>query len=86
MRNAGLPIEVMIEYLDLFQKGDSTIPARLELLRSQMNALEEQKNQLEQTMDKLQYKINAYEDALKTGKLVLKKKANDQCREENNNG
>ena len=86
MRNAGLPIEVMIEYLDLFQKGDSTIPARLELLRSQMNALEEQKKQLEQTMDKLQYKINAYEDALKTGKLVLKKKANDQCREENNNG
>ena len=86
MRNAGLPIEVMIEYLDLFQKGDSTIPARLELLRSQMNALEEQKKQLEQTMDKLQYKINAYEDALKTGKLVWKKKANDQCREENNNG
>lgn len=29
MRNAGLPIESLIEYQRLFRAGDSTIPARL---------------------------------------------------------
>ena len=36
MRSAGLPIEAMIEYVRLFQQGDKTIPARLELLNSQI--------------------------------------------------
>lgn len=70
MRSAGLPIEVMIEYLRLFQEGDSTIPARLELLNEQMEKLRAQKTQLEATMERLSYKIEHYEDALQTGKLV----------------
>ena len=32
MRSAGLPVEVMIEYVRLYMQGDSTIPARLQLL------------------------------------------------------
>ena len=70
MRSAGLPIEVMIEYLDLYQKGDETIPARLELLSNQMEVLQEQKKQLEATMNRLAYKISKYEEAMKTGNLV----------------
>lgn len=70
MRSAGLPIDVMIEYLDLYQKGDETIPARLELLSNQMEVLQEQKKQLEATMNRLAYKISKYEEAMKTGKLV----------------
>lgn len=69
MRSAGLPIEVMIEYLRLFQEGDATIPARLELLNEQMDVLRAQKAQLEATMERLSYKIEHYEEALKTGKL-----------------
>ena len=69
MRSASLPIEVMIEYLRLFQEGDATIPARLELLNEQMDALRAQKAQLEETMQRRSYKIQHYEDALKTGKL-----------------
>ena len=42
MRNAGLPIEAMIKYLELFQKGDETIPERLELLNAQMDSLKKQ--------------------------------------------
>ena len=70
MRSAGLPIEVMIEYLRLFQEGDSTIPARLELLNEQMDALRAQKEHLEATMERLSFKIKHYEEALQTGKLV----------------
>lgn len=74
MRNAGLPIEVLIEYQRLFQAGDATISARLELLRGQMEALEKQKQQIQKTMDRLAYKISRYEEAMETGVLTWVKK------------
>ena len=70
MRGAGLPIESLIEYQRLFQEGDSTIPARLELLSDQMESLQSQKKQIEETMDRLAYKISRYEEAMKTGVLT----------------
>lgn len=70
MRNVGLPMEVLIEYLSLFQQGDETIPARLELLNRQMEVLEQQNKQIDETMNRLSYKIKHYEEALKTGTLV----------------
>lgn len=70
MRNVGLSMEVLIEYLSLFQQGDETIPARLELLNRQMEVLEQQKKQIDETMNRLSYKIKHYEEALKTGTLV----------------
>ena len=79
MRSAGLPIEVMIEYLDLYQKGDETIPARLELLSNQIEVLQEQKKQLEATMNRLAYKISKYEEAMKTGKLVWDEDCVKKC-------
>ena len=70
MRSAGLPIEVMIEYVILYKEGDNTIPARLELLQEQMNVLKEQKAQIESTVERLAYKISKYEEAMETGVLV----------------
>lgn len=70
MRSAGLPIEVMIEYVKLYKEGDNTISARLELLQEQMNALKEQKAQIESTVERLAYKISKYEEAMETGVLV----------------
>lgn len=69
MRNAGLPVEAMIEYLKLYQEGDETIPARLELLSNQLEILKKQKEQIEHTIDKLTYKVSKYEEAMKTGVL-----------------
>lgn len=74
MRNAGLPIESLIEYQKLFQAGDETILARLELLQSQMEILKKQKEQIEEMMGRLSYKIDRYEEAMKTGKLIWTKK------------
>lgn len=70
MRGEGLPVEALIEYVKLCQKGDATIPARLQLLQEQKVHLKEQKQQLEAAMDKLDYKISRYEEAVKTGKLI----------------
>lgn len=73
MRSAGLPVEVMIEYLRLFQEGDSTIPARLELLTGQRDELLEQRRQIDETLNRLNYKIARYEIAVETGKLTWEK-------------
>lgn len=69
MRGAGLPVEAMIEYVKLCQQGDSTIEARMLLLKEQMETLLEQKAQIESTIKRLDFKISRYEEAVKTGKL-----------------
>ena len=69
MRAAGLPIEVIIEYIRLFREGDSTIKARLDLLSEQREILLKQYKQLEETINRLDYKISKYQEALQTGKL-----------------
>lgn len=70
MRAAGLSIESLTEYLRLYKEGDSTIKERKELLSQQRELLTAQKKQLEETINKLDYKISRYENALKTGKLT----------------
>lgn len=69
MRGAGLPVEAMIEYVRLCQQGDSTIEARMLLLKEQMETLLEQKAQIESTIKRLDFKISRYEEAVRTGKL-----------------
>lgn len=69
MRSAGLPVEVMIEYLKLTQQGDETIPARRELLLEQREQLQAQKAAIESTLDRLNFKIGRYEKAMETGVL-----------------
>lgn len=73
MRNAGLPIKVMIDYLNLYQQGDSTIQARYNLLTEQREKLLEQRKQIDETLEKLNYKIARYEVAVETGKLTWDK-------------
>lgn len=69
MRSAGLPVEAMIEYVKLTQEGDSTIPARLQLLVEQREELLKQQEKINATIKRLNYKIERYEVAVETGKL-----------------
>ena len=70
MRGAGLPVEAMIEYVKLYQEGDSSIPARLQLLIEQREILLEQQKQIDATLERLNYKIERYEIAKKVGTLT----------------
>ena len=76
MRNAGLPIEAIIEYVRLYQLGDSTFGERLQLLKEQREALIEQKKKIDSTLERLNYKIARYEVAVETGELTWNK---DKC-------
>src|SRR5512141_3397804 len=67
MRGAGLPVEVLIDYVALVQKGDRTIEARKEILIEQRKLLMDRMSEMQKTLDILNHKIEVYE------KAVLKK-------------
>jgi len=69
MRSAGLPVEVMIEDLRLFQQGNTSIPARHELLLKQREELTAQRKAIDDTLKRLNFKISRYDIAMKTGIL-----------------
>lgn len=64
MREAGLPVEVLIDYVSLFQKGEETVLARKEILLEQREILSGKIEEMKKTIDKLNYKISRYEERL----------------------
>ena len=76
-RDAGMPVEMLIEYVKLFQEGDSTIDARTNLLKEARETIVEAKKKYDIALEKLDYKIGRYEIAQKTGVLTW-----DDCEED----
>lgn len=72
MRSAGLPIEVLIEYIGLVQRGDQTIETRKDILVEQRQLLISRMEQMQKTLDILDHKIEVYEKAvLKNEKAMV---------------
>ena len=73
MRSAGLPIEVLIDYVELVQQGDETIDARKEILKEQRSLLATRMQEMQKTLDILDHKIEVYENAvLKKEKRIVR--------------
>ncbi len=64
MRSAGLPVEVLIDYVALYQQGDATIEARKEILKEQRAILAAKIAEMQKTLELLDYKIAGYEKAV----------------------
>lgn len=62
MRGAGLSIEVLTEYVQLFQQGNSTIKARKQLLVEQRSQLISRIEEMKETLNRLDAKIDGYEE------------------------
>ena len=62
MRNAGLEIEVLKEYVKLFREGKSTLAKRKELLEKQREKLLQKQRNINETLERLNYKINLYDE------------------------
>ena len=73
MRAAGLPIEVLIEYVALFQRGYETIDARKQLLKEQRALLAQKMEDMRKTLERLDYKIERYESGIIAKEYQLKK-------------
>ncbi len=73
LRKANVSVESIAEYVKLFKEGDETIGARLFLLTETKEQLLEEKKKYDEALERLEYKIERYEEALKTGKLIWNK-------------
>lgn len=73
MRNAGVPVEIIIEYVSLYQQGNETFAARRDLLKKAQEAIIQQIKRYQDELERLEYKIARYEDAVRTGELVWDK-------------
>lgn len=73
MRSAGLSIEVLVEYVTMFQQGTSTIKARKELLIEQRSQLAEKIKEMQQTLERLDKKIDGYEERVLIKEEQLKR-------------
>ena len=76
MRGAGLSIEVLVEYVTMFQQGNSTIKARKELLVEQRSRLAENIKEMQQTLERLDKKIDGYEERVLVKEEQMKKSDN----------
>lgn len=74
MRKAGVSIERIVEYIDLFKKGAQTIPTRKALLKEQLKVIEEHLAEMQKMYDALEEKITHYEEHMLAyeGKLKIR--------------
>ena len=77
MRSAGVPVEMLIEYVRLFQEGDSTFQARRDILAEAREEIQKHLDKYQATMDRINYKISRYDEAIKTGVLTWDKPKED---------
>ena len=71
LKNTGMSIQEIRQYIDLSLQGDETIEARLQLIDHRREAVREQIRQLQQTLHTLDYKHWFYEAARKAGTLEV---------------
>ena len=83
LKETGMPLKGIKQYIDRFIEGDSTLQNRLDMFRAQKTHIEEQIAQLQKHMEKINYKIKLYEEAVKKGSLDIAS-ANKRLREERN--
>lgn len=75
MRGAGLQVEALIEYIALFQQGDGTIEARKQILIEQRVQLVQRIDEMQRTLDRLNKKIERYEQGLLPAEKKLKEES-----------
>lgn len=68
MRNAGLEIGTLKQYVTLFKQGRKTVKERKMLLEEQRNKLLEKQKNINNTLNRLNQKIKWYEE-MEQGKI-----------------
>jgi DNA-binding transcriptional MerR regulator len=66
MRAVGIPVEALVEYVALFQKGKSTREARKAILREQRTVLAARLVEMQAALEKLDHKIENYDTFMVT--------------------
>lgn len=72
MRSAGLPVEVLAEYVNLFMQGDHTAERRKGILIEQRGKIREKIEELKTVEKRLDYKISNYDKIISRCEAVLR--------------
>ena len=73
MRGANVSIEALIEYMQLYDQGDSTLEARKTLLEEQRALVEHRIAEMQAGLDRLNFKIAHYEDLIVEAEKSMQK-------------
>jgi len=60
-----MSIECLIEYMGLVQAGNSTVEARIDLLKEEQEELRSRLVEIQEALDRLDYKIENYQTILR---------------------
>lgn len=72
MRNAGLSIESLVEYLLLFRMGSDTVPTRKEIIADQIFELKKKAAELNGAIERLEFKLEHYDDHMVPAESLLR--------------
>ena len=75
MRAASVSIEALIEYMALMDEGDATLEARKALLEEQRELVRGRIAEMQAGLDRLDYKIDNYEQAIRQCERQLRGEA-----------
>jgi len=64
MRSAGVSVETLVEYVNLFRQGKETIPARKKLLLEQREQIVARIQELNDILARLDWKLDGYEERM----------------------
>lgn len=73
MRQAGISVPVLAQYVKLFLEGPQTTKQRKEILIEQHQLLQQRIKELTETLERLDYKIHHYEEMMSAFTLPLTK-------------
>lgn len=71
MRDAGMSIEALIEYMELLDAGDDTLLERRALLEQQRERMQGRIEELQGALARLDYKIEHYEETVLAGEKAI---------------
>lgn len=69
LKQSGLQIKEIAQYIQWFNEGDSTLPERLEMFRKRKELIEQEIKSLKRVLNKITFKTILYEKALAAGSL-----------------
>lgn len=73
LKGTGMLLKDIKQYIDWFREGDSTLVQRLEMFKQQKIKVEAQIAQMKQHLEKIDYKIAFYTEAVQNGSMDIAK-------------
>jgi len=76
LKNSGMPVKKIRQYIDWGMEGDTTLQQRLEVFEAHKKMVAEKMAEMEQYMKKIDYKIWYYETAIESGTTAVHEQNN----------